>query len=643
YENFISNLLLYKEKIIMGVILLFLISLGILLKHERQFLPNIDQRQFIVKVTLSPGTKLEITDHLVKKIEQLLFSLPETKDVTVNIGSSEEKASAETALQSLGSHQAQIMVNLKKKNPQKGIRLSTLEVIQYLKSNLQGEEFRDAEIEYVAQESSLSTALEESAPVIVEIRGPDLNQLANISVTIQNKLKNIPGLYGIKNSMISPSPETKLYILKDKASLFGLSVKDIAITTQVALKGYVATKFKEKYSEDEVDVRVRLQPKDRMDLNNLRRLLIQTPLGTSISLSQVAYFTKGAGPTEIKRIDQQRTVLVSANVFKRSLTAVLKDVNNVLTSLKKEISAYKDYSIQLTGEQQKMSESFQSLAFALALSIILVYMIMAGEFESFWQPFIIMFTIPLSLIGVSFALFITRTALNVVAYLGIIMLGGIAVNNGIVLIDFINQLRKEGYSPQETVILASKTRLRPILMTSLTTILGLIPMALGIGEGAELRSPLALTVIGGLTSTTFLTLIVIPALYLKITERLQIIGSFILPIKSIKLPKVAPETLSWQTAEEKIELKTEEKIEQKQFYPPEDLLTKNLNERQLEILEKLKVIKKITRKQYAEMFSISIPTAARDLKELLEKKLLKANGPLGPGRWYELNKDKDKQ
>jgi HAE1 family hydrophobic/amphiphilic exporter-1 len=306
-------------------------------------------------------------------------------------------------------------------------------------------------------------------------------------------------------------------------------------------------------------------------------------------------------------------------------------------------------------------------------------MIMAAEFESLWQPFIIMFTVPLSLIGVTLVLFITRTPLSVVAYLGIIMLGGIVVNNGIVLIDFINRLIKQGHTPFQAVVLASQARLRPILMTSLTTILGLSPLALGIGEGAELRAPLALTVIGGLSSATFLTLVVIPALYLIVAETIKPTLAIEAPAAEIKpeqelepeaevvpttyelTPEVEPEEEKEikEKLEAETELKTEEEIkpaeaeetkpEEKQkakVEPKEELkpepekekvaVKERLNARQIEILEKLKILKKVTRKEYAEMFEISIPTAARDLKKLLDIKLLCAQGPLGPGRWYEL-------
>ncbi|MEA3328410.1 MAG: efflux RND transporter permease subunit [Candidatus Omnitrophota bacterium] len=628
YGDFISGLLSGKLFIIAVVFAAFLISLVILAKQERRFLPSVDQRQFIVKVDMAPGTRLSVTNQVATKIEQLLLKLKEIKNVTINIGSSEEKASAEATLQTMGSHQAQVMVNLKKLSFKKGMRLSTEEVIQYLKNNLRHQDLQGGQIEYIAQESSLSTTLEEGAPIVVEVSGPNLERLTDISKAVQQKICKIKGVYGVKNSLVLSSPETKLHIIKDRASLYGLSVRDIALTAQVALKGYVATKFKEKDGE-EIDIRVRLRPEDRSDMSMLRRLLIHSPLAMNIPLSEVAYLTKGTGPTEIRRVGQQRTILVTANIFNRPLGKVTNEISAVLDSTREKFPFFKqDYSFRFAGEQQKMSESFQSLAFALILAFVLVYMIMAAEFESLWQPFIIMFTVPLSLIGVSLILFITRTPLSVVAYLGIIMLGGIVVNNGIVLIDFINRMRKQGHEPKEAVILASKTRLRPILMTSLTTVLGLTPLALGIGEGAELRAPLALTVIGGLTSATFLTLVIIPALYLTVAERIK-----------PKLTEEKPEEVKPEV-EAKPEIKSEAKIEAKPEVKPKPEpppQTEELNLRQTEVLEKLKTINKITRKQYAGLFNVSTPTAARDLKQLLDKKLLQAHGPLGPGRWYEIS------
>jgi HAE1 family hydrophobic/amphiphilic exporter-1 len=644
FTDFIRRMLDNKVKVVRFVLILFLLAMVIIFITPKQFLPRVDQRQFIIKVDLPPGSRLETTDSVVRKIERLLLSLPEIKDVTVNIGSSEEKTSVEaTTIQTLGSHQAQLLVNLKKKPTRFAIGRSTDDVIQYIKMKLEKQDLEDAVIEYIAQETSFGTALEQGAPIAMEVKGPDLNKLAETAALLESHLNKIPGVYGIKSSMPLPSPETKLNILKDKASLYGLSVRDIAITAQVALKGYVATKFKEKEGQEDVDIRVRLRPEDRSDLSNLRRLLIHSPLGMDVSLSDVAYLTKGRGPTEIRRIDQQRSVIITANTYKRNLNQIIQEANKIMRAVK---SQAKDYSIELTGEQQRMKESFQSLAFALILAFILVYMIMAAEFESLWQPFLIMFTIPLSLIGVGLALFITRTPLSTVVYLGIIMLGGIAVNNGIVLIDFVNVLRKEGKSNYEALVEASKTRLRPILMTSLTTILGLLPLALGFGEGSELQAPLAITVMGGLTSATFLTLVFIPALYLLVVERLEKIPAIAVTEELIPEAEITPQPLPvpieptpsvvkvQPPPEIKIPLVPEIKPPIKPAPPVEE--EKELNPRQKELLIKLRELKKITRKDYAQIFKVSIPTAARDLKELVDIGLIKGLGPLGPGRWYEL-------
>lgn len=632
FDRFLEKMLRNKTKVVFIVLAAFLVSLAFIWMMPKQFLPRIDQRQFIIKVDLPPGNRLETTDMVVKRIERLLLNLPEIKDVTVNIGSSEEKTSVEaTALQSLGSHQAQILVNLKKKSKKISGGRSTDDVIQYLKNRLDKEDLERAVIEYIAQETSFGTALEQGAPIAVEIKGPDINTLSELSGTLESRMKKIPGIYGVKNSMPAPSPETKLNILKDKASLYGLSVRDIAVTAQVALKGYVATKFKEKEGQEDVDIRVRLRPEDRRNLGNLRRLLIHSPMGADVSLSDVAYLTKGSGPTEIKRVDQQRTVMLTANTYKRNFGQIIRELNRAIRSL--SLKTPKDYTMVLAGEQQRMKESFTSLAFALVLAFTLVYMIMAGEFESLWQPFLIMFTIPLSLIGVAFALLVSRTPLSSIVYLGIIMLGGIAVNNGIVLIDFINTLRQQGVSGYEAVMQASRTRLRPILMTSLTTILGLLPLALGMGEGAELQAPLAITVIGGLTSATFLTLVFIPSLYLVVVERFG----------KLEPAKEAPAEEPGKTIEIKALVETLSAIapdaqgrkESKKIEPPAPE-KKGFNPRQKEILLKLKELKKVTRKEYAKIFNISIPTASRDLKELADKGLISGQGPLGPGRWYEL-------
>ena len=332
--------------------------------------------------------------------------------------------------------------------------------------------------------------------------------MREITHDVQKLLSKVEGVYGIKNSLADPSPETKIFVNKDKASLYGLSVTDVAQTALIGLKGYISTQFKEKGQE--YDIRVRLRKRDRDTFEKLGRMQIQSPLGTSVPLSSVATFGKGRGPSEIKRMNQERIILVYGNIYNRPAKDVYADIGDMI----KRVNVPKDYTVKLTGETEDMKASFVSLRNAIIAAFLLVYMIMAALFESLWQPFIILFTIPLSVIGVALALIATRTSVSAYVLMGFGILGGIVVNNAIVLMDCINLYISKGMKIREAVVYSSKIRLRPILMTALTTILGLVPMAFLAGEGAELRAPMAITVMGGLLTATFLTLIVIPTIYL---------------------------------------------------------------------------------------------------------------------------------
>jgi len=340
----------------------------------------------------------------------------------------------------------------------------------------------------------------------------------------------------------------------------------------------------------------------------------------------VAYLAKGLGPSQIRRLDQERTVLVSANVYKRGFNEIMSDVRASMAKL----DVPRDYLVRISGEQKEMQESFKSLIFALLLSITLVYMIMAAQFESLWQPFIIIFTVPLSIVGVTLALILTNTTLNIVVFLGVIILGGIVVNNGIVLIDRINMLVQEGLSPEQAVLEAAQTRLRPILMTAFTTVLGLLPLALGFSEGAELRAPMAIAVIGGLSSSTLLTMLIIPALYL-------------VSVKLIKKPQQQGAAVIEKKEETKPDYKPAE--EGPIITAPKEVISEtakdadgDLNERQLQILRYLKEKEKITRQECMQLFGVSVATAARDIKILQKKGFILPKGPKGPGRWYQLKK-----
>jgi HAE1 family hydrophobic/amphiphilic exporter-1 len=286
-----------------------------------------------------------------------------------------------------------------------------------------------------------------------------------------------------------------------------LSLDDVSNRLKTKIQGEVPTKFKER--ELQVDIRVRTTAWQAENVGELKSLVVGEREGMPISLGTVADIDVKRGLTQITRLSQQRAAVVSGNLSGRDLGSVSKDIEGLIGS----VPLPPGVTVELGGQNEELNRSFKSLVFALLLAVFLVYLVMAAQFESFIHPFIILFTVPLGAIGVIWILLMTGQTLSVVVFIGAIMLSGIVVNNGIVLIDYINQLRRGGMDKLRALKEAGRIRLRPIIMTTMTTVLGLLPMALGLGEGAEIRSPMALTVIGGLFGATVLTLLVIPSLY----------------------------------------------------------------------------------------------------------------------------------
>ncbi|MCG2710755.1 MAG: efflux RND transporter permease subunit [Candidatus Omnitrophica bacterium] len=653
--------------IIVGTLLVAAFSFKLLLTLDREFMPKLDQRQFMIKANMPAGTNLKATNTVVRRIEDVVLDFSAVKDVTVNIGSS--KASKQAgAVEVLGANEANIIVNLKPR-PDRGVMslfkkeeegadkndIATSELVQQIKSALSQLDLQEVKIEYVLQESVFKSVFAGSAPLVIVLRGFDLeNIMIPAAMEIEKQLEKIEGVYGVKNSLTPPSPEVKINIRKDRASLYQLNVNKVSAVAQAGIRGYIATKFKEEGRE--IDVRVRLREEDRGDFQKIGKLLVFSPLGVHIFLDQLAYLTKGQGPTEIKRESKQRVVFVSANIYKRGLNEVVEETKAVIANIKKELP--QNYSIEIGGENKEMEESFKSLRFALILALVLVYMIMASEFESLIQPFIIMFTVPLSLIGVSWTLFLTQTPLSVVVALGFIMLGGIVVNNGILLIDFMNLARKQGLGIFEAAIQSSRVRARPILMTSLTTIFGLMPLAFALGEGSELRAPMARTVMGGLTSAAFLTLFIVPCIYIILESIKEGVISFFRAEKEDKeerlliQPKLTiieeidvshlmsrkPTDTESKQPEEIEESLGQEELKKDEYLSEE--VKKELNQRQLQALDFIRQTGKITRLEYVIKFKVTLPIADRELEELAANNLIKSLGQ-GPNKVYSLAEEKE--
>jgi HAE1 family hydrophobic/amphiphilic exporter-1 len=345
-------------------------------------------------------------------------------------------------------------------------------------------------------------------PIEIEVYSDNLEQLFASASEIRERVRDVPGLVDVKSSAELGNPELQVVFNSDQLMNLGLDVFTVASTIRNKVQGEVATRFTE--GDREIDILVRSVEMGRASIHDVQDMIVGQRDGVPIYLKSVADIRLAKGPSEIRRIGQKRAAVVTGNIDGRDMAAVAADIRRELDSmvLPGTVSAF------LSGQEEEMSRSLRSLLMAMGLAIFLVYLVMASQFESFLHPFVIIFTLPLGAIGVILALLLSGRTINVVAMIGMVMLAGIVVNNAIVLIDAINRRRREdAMSKHAAIIEAARNRLRPILMTSATTILALLPMALGLGEGAELRSPLAITVIGGLAVATGLTLLVIPVVY----------------------------------------------------------------------------------------------------------------------------------
>ena len=344
-------------------------------------------------------------------------------------------------------------------------------------------------------------------PVELEIRGYNLKTLKRISDEVTRRLAGVEGLSDIKSSTEGGNPEIQVLFKRDRLAALNLTLSQLAQTIRGKVLGEVPTELHRLGRQ--VDIRVRVEEEDRDRVDDIRKLTVATIDGRPITLDAVADLVIEEGPSEIRRVDQERVAIVSAGLAGADLGTVIGRIEQALA----DMSVPPEISITFGGQGLEMRRSMESMLFAIGLAIFLVYLVMASQFESLLHPLVILFTIPFGLVGVIWSLYATSGIISVVALIGVVMLSGIVVNNAIVLLDYVNVLRREGMGKNQALVAAGKARLRPILMTSATTILGLLPMAIGLGEGSEVRSPMAVVVIGGLLVGTFLTLLLLPTVY----------------------------------------------------------------------------------------------------------------------------------
>jgi HAE1 family hydrophobic/amphiphilic exporter-1 len=351
----------------------------------------------------------------------------------------------------------------------------------------------------------------------VELRGYDLEQARKIAQRVKARLETVDGVAGVRTGRREGRPEQNIRFLRDKISALGLTTQEVARAVQTNVGGSRAAVYRE--GGDQFPIMVRLRPEDRLSVQDLDNVSIRTPSGQSVPISSLVDTRRGRGPTEIRRINGQRVTYISATL---TSNAVLGEVVERARTELADLNLPEGFSITFGGEYREQQKAQRDFMIAIIMALVLIYMVMAGQFERFLDPLVVMFSVPLALIGVLPTLVFTGTTVNIQSVMGVVMLIGIVVNNAIVLVDYINLMRRERDLPLfEAVAEAGRLRLRPILMTTLTTVLGLVPLALGIGAGAEIQAALARVVIGGLTASTLVTLVLIPVAYvsLELTAR----------------------------------------------------------------------------------------------------------------------------
>ncbi|MCX7973454.1 MAG: efflux RND transporter permease subunit [Candidatus Aminicenantes bacterium] len=504
YRKLLTSALRHRKEVLIATGALFLISVALIPIIGTEFMPIQDSRMILLKVKLPVGTSLQETDRIVRLIEELMLRQPEVLMVSAQVGSASEEDPADMAsgFAATGPHEAIIWVGLVHKEQRKR---SDVRILEDIRKQLPALEKVKIESINMGQ-MVLGTA----TPVEIKIFGKEIPVLRDIADNIVRRIQDVEGLRDLTHTLAQGRPEYQIYIDRDRVARLGLTVNQVANLVQTATLGRVATRYRE--GGEEIDVRVWFKEKYRKNLREVLTTPLLNPLNKVVTLDQVAELKRGEGPIQITRENQARKVSVTANIVGRDIGSVTREIKARLSPIEKTLPA--GYFIEYGGQYEQMQEAFKTLALAFVLAVILVYMVMASQFESFLHPFVIMFTVPLGLIGVVLGLLITGKTISLPVWIGFILLAGIAVNNGIVMIDYINQLWRRGeLNKREAIIEGAVTRLRPVLLTALTTILGLLPMAISRTTGSEMRSPLAITVLSGLTATTLLTLFIIPIIY----------------------------------------------------------------------------------------------------------------------------------
>jgi HAE1 family hydrophobic/amphiphilic exporter-1 len=470
----------------------FLIAVAI----PRESFPQQNPDDFEIRLTMPGGTSLDATDQVARGVEEQLLKLPEAERVLTRVGSGGTSVFGGAA----GSNQA--VIDVKLRSPRK-------RTVQQIMGQVRSELRIWPDLKSSVAETSMIGGTNQS-PIQVDLSGPNLDQLMAIAGRWMEEVRSVPGVTDLDLSIQPGSPEANVRVDRVKAANVGLTPGQVALAMRAAVDGVIPTRYRE--NGDEYDMRVQLRPEDRRQVSQLEDLSLNAANGRLIPLRSVADINYESGPTVITRTDKARTVSIQGNLAPGYVSGpVTQAVQQKLAPLIAGLPT--GYRVLYRGEAEFMREVFIPIIFALALSVLFVYMVLAAQFESFIHPFTIGLSLPLSIVGAALLLWVTGATVNVMSLIGIVMLMGLVTKNAILLVDYTNTLRHRGMERTEAILRAGPTRLRPILMTTTAMVFGMLPIALGIGKGAETRAPMAIAVIGGLISSMFLTLVMVPVVY----------------------------------------------------------------------------------------------------------------------------------
>lgn len=504
YNRVIRFSLANRMPVLAGGIVLFLVGTSLFLAVDTVLMPRVDPGEFALDIEAAKGTSLGESSKIALRVERCLMGKPYVRHVFVKIGSDPDDNIAEKT-SGRRAHNILIRVMLRSKRDR-----DIHQVVQSLKKEIRFGEYIKAN--YRIRENVVESIFSRgSKPLTVEIYGRERKELSSLGNRLKRALAVVEGITNISSSLDKGDPELKINIDRSKMAALGVNMSDVATTIRSAIHGVVVTRFREK--DDEIGISVRLRREDRTEKSSLYSILVRSETGSSIPVVKFTAIDEGFGASKIIRSEQNRVNQITADIS-GARERVFNEVEEIISGM----NFGEGYEARIIGERDEVKKSFLEMRCALLLALILIYMLLAAQFQSFKNPLIIMLSIPVAALGISGSLFITGKSLNINSGIGIIMLAGLVVNNAIVLFDYIERERLRGKHTEESIIAAGERRLKPILMTTATTIFALFPIALGIGEGSELQQPMAIAVIGGLTLSTFLTLIFIPTVYAMVHD-----------------------------------------------------------------------------------------------------------------------------